>query len=147
MHINQKKLMCLQPKAWNLIGTPPYRSFTFTQKCSLQWKNSFFLVGQHWCRATFFLKLAGSYYKNYWSHAGQVKQKVNCGNFSLEFNSVRIAAHKEDRLWNMAKSTWKSKFHFLPYAVFSTTDQCSVMPSENFALSSINKDQLEDLQN
>ena len=110
-------------------------------------KTPFFLVGLHWCRATFFLKVAGSNYKNYWSNAGQVKQKFNCGKFSLEFNSVRIAAHKEDRLWNMAKSTWKSKFHFLPYAIFSTTDQCSVMPSENFALSSINKDQLEDLQN
>ena len=47
----------------------------------------------------------------------------------------------------MAKSTWKSKFHLVPYAVFSTRDQWSVMPSEDFALSSINKDQLEDLQN
>ena len=29
------------------------------------------------------------------SHAGQVKRKVDCGKFSLEFNSVRIVAHKE----------------------------------------------------
>ena len=58
------------------------------------------------------LKLAGSNYKNYWSHAAQVKRKVNCVKFSLEFNSVMIAAHKEkSRLWNMAKSTWKSTFH------------------------------------
>ena len=56
-----------------------------------------------------------SRFKNYWSHAGQVKWKVNRGKFSLEFNSVRIAAQKESRLWNMAKSTWKSKFQLLPY--------------------------------
>ena len=42
-----------------------------------------------------FPKLAGSNYKNYWSHAGQVKRKVDCGKFSLEFNSVKIATHKE----------------------------------------------------
>ena len=45
----------------------------------------------------------------------------------------------------MAKSTWKSEFH--PYAVFSTRAQRSVMPSENFSLSSINKDHLKELQN
>ena len=24
---------------------------TFTQECSFQWKNSFFVVGQYWCKA------------------------------------------------------------------------------------------------
>ena len=42
-----------------------------------------------------FSKLAGSNYKSYWPHVGQVKRKVNCGKFSLEFNSIRIAAHKD----------------------------------------------------
>ena len=92
-----------------------------------------------------FPKLAGSNYKNYWSHADQVKRKVNCGKFSLQANSVRIAAHKDRPALSMAKSTWKSEFH--PYAVFSTRAQRSVMPSENFSLSSINKDHLKELQN
>ena len=42
-----------------------------------------------------FPKLAGSNYKNHWNHAGQVTRKVDCGKFSLEFNSVRITAYKE----------------------------------------------------
>ena len=42
-----------------------------------------------------FSKLACSNYKSYWRHAGQVKQKLDCGKFSLEFNSIRIAARKE----------------------------------------------------
>ena len=54
-----------------------------------------FVVDQHWCRAIFFQKLASSNYKNYWSHAGQVKWKVNCAKLSLEVNSIRIAAHKK----------------------------------------------------
>ena len=38
-------------------GKPPYRSLTSTQECSFQSKNSFFVAGQHWCRATFFYNL------------------------------------------------------------------------------------------
>ena len=45
----------------------------------------------------------------------------------------------------MTKSAWKSEFH--PYVVFSTRAQRSVIPSKNFALSGINKDQLKDMQN
>ena len=59
--------MCLQPKTSNLTGKPPYRSLTFTQECTFQWKNPF-----------------GSYYKNYSSHAGQVKRKVGCRELSVE---------------------------------------------------------------
>ena len=54
MCIRQKTLMCLQPKNWSLIGKPPYRSLTFTQEYSFQWKNSIFLVDQRWCKANFF---------------------------------------------------------------------------------------------
>ena len=46
--------MCLQPKTWNSIGKPPYWSLTFTQKCSFQWKNFFFVVGQQLYKANFF---------------------------------------------------------------------------------------------
>ena len=42
-----------------------------------------------------FPKLAGSNFKNYWIHAGQVRRKVDCSKFSLEFSFVRIAAQKE----------------------------------------------------
>ena len=68
-----------------------------------------------------FPKLAGSNQKNYESHAGQVKRKVNCSKFSFEFNSVRIARHKERTFLKHAKSTWKNGFY--PYAVFSTRAQ------------------------
>ena len=49
----------------------------------------------------------------------------------------------EGRLWSMGKSKYKSEFH--PYAVFLTRAHWNVIPSENFVLSSINKDQLRDL--
>ena len=42
-----------------------------------------------------FPKLAGSNFKSYWIHAGQVRRKVDYSKFSLEFNFVRIAAQKE----------------------------------------------------
>ena len=95
-----------------------------------------------------FSKLAGSNDKNYWSHASQVKRKVNCGKLSLEFNSVRIATHKERPALKHGQIHVEKVNSTLPaYAVFSTRTQWSLMPSENFALSSINKDQLEDLLN
>ena len=70
-----------------------------------------------------------------------MKQKVNCGELSLKFNSVRIAAYSKRPPLSMAKSTCKNKFH--TYAVFSTRAQQKVMPNVNFALSSINKYQLK----
>ena len=33
--------MCLLPETCNLIGKPPYRSLTFTQEYSYQWKTPF----------------------------------------------------------------------------------------------------------
>ena len=74
-----------------------------------------------------------------------MKRKLNCGKFSLEIKSIRIATHKKGQLLSMAKSTWKSDFH--PYAVFSTSAQRSITLIQNFALPIINKDQLKDLQN
>ena len=52
---------------------------------------------------------------------------------------------KKGRFCGRTKSTWKSEFR--PYVAFSAKVQRSVMLSENFTLSSINKDQLKDLQN
>ena len=89
-----------------------------------------------------FSKLAGSNYKNHWSRADQVKQKVNCGKLSLEFNSVRAAAHKERPVLKHGQihlEKWIPPLHGL----FKKT-QRRVIPSENSALSSINKDQLRD---
>ena len=37
-----------------MTGKPSYRLLTFTQECSFQWKNPFFLVHQHKWKATFF---------------------------------------------------------------------------------------------
>ena len=37
-----------------MIGKPSCWSLSFTRECFFQWKNSFFVFGQHWCRATFF---------------------------------------------------------------------------------------------
>ena len=81
--------------------------------------------------------------QNYWSHAGQVKQKVNCGKFSPEFSSVRIAAHKERPALNMAKFTWKSKFH-LGYLLTLSFQQepsgasCKARISRSLVLTRIN---------
>ena len=58
-----------------------------------------------------FPKLAASNYKNYWSHAGQVKRKVHCVKFLLNLTPLGLPHIKKDRFWSMAKSTWKSKFH------------------------------------
>ena len=37
-----------------------------------------------------FSKLAGSNYKNYWNHAGQLKRKVNCGELSAETTLLEL---------------------------------------------------------
>ena len=42
-----------------------------------------------------FSKISRLRLQKYWSHAGQVKRKVNCEKLSLKFNSIRIATHKE----------------------------------------------------
>ena len=61
--------MSILPKTRNLIGKPRYRSHLFS-------------------------KLPGSNY-NHAGHVGQAKWKANCGKLSVEFNSLRISAHKE----------------------------------------------------
>ena len=45
------------PKTWNLIGKPPYQSSNFDQECSTETKTFFCVIAQHWCIATFFLKI------------------------------------------------------------------------------------------
>ena len=71
-----------------------------------------------------------------------MKRKVGCGKFSLEFNSVRIAAHKERQ---QGQIHGKSEFH-QSFQQKSIGASCQML-SKNFTLSSINKDQLKDLQN
>ena len=61
----------------SLIG-----KLTFTQKFSFQWKNSF-------------LWLVNTSVEHYWSHAGQVKRKVNCSKLFLKCKPIRIAIHKK----------------------------------------------------
>ena len=126
-----------------MIGKPSYRSLTFTQECSFQRQDFFFVVRQHWCKANFF-QSAGSNYKSYWSHAGEIKRKVNCGIFLLNLTLLGFPHIKKVRLWSMVKSTWKIEFY--PWVVFSTRAQGSVMPSKNLTLSRIDKDELKDLQ-
>ena len=67
--------------------------------------------------------------------------KLIAVSFLLNLTPWGLPHIKKGRPWNMAKSTLKSKFHLLPYVVFSTRDQWTVTPIENFALSSISKDQ------
>ena len=65
--------------------------------------------------------------------------------FLLNLTPLGLPHIKKGRLYSRAKSKWKSEFH--PDAFFSARAQRSVMPSKNFSLSSINKDQFKDLQN
>ena len=48
-----------------------------------------------------FSKLAGSSYKNYWSHAGQLKGIVNCGELSVEI-TLLVLPH----IVKAASETW-----------------------------------------
>ena len=52
-----------------------------------------------------FWKLAGSNYKNYWSHAGQVQRKVNCGELSVKITLLGLPHIMKATPWNMTKST------------------------------------------
>ena len=127
----------------NLIGKPLYWSLTFAQECSFQWKNSFFVVSQHWCRATFFQRLPAQITKII--EVVQVKWngKLIAVSYLLNLTPLGLRLIKKGRLWSMIRSTWKSKFH--PCAIFSARAQRSAMSSKNFALSIINKDQVKDL--
>ena len=58
----------------------------------------------------------------------------------LNLTPLGLPHIKKHRHWHMVKSTWKSEFH--PSTVFSTRAQGSVMPTKNFALSRIIKDEL-----
>ena len=71
--------------------------------------------------------------------------KLIAVSFLLNLTPLGLLHIKKSQLGSRAKSTWKIEFH--PEAVFPTRAQQSVIPSENVALSSINKDQLKDLSN
>ena len=95
-----------------------------------------------------FSKLAGSNYKNYWSHVGQVKRIVNCGELSVEITLlglpyiVKAASETWPNTGVKVNSTLARSFQQKPCR------EMDVMPKVNFALSdSNNKDQLKDLYN
>ena len=67
--------------------------------------------------------------------------KLIAVSYLLNLTPLGFLHINKSRLWSKAKSKCKSEFH--PYAVFLTRTQRNVKPSENFALSSINKDQLK----
>ena len=95
-----------------------------------------------------FSKLAGSTYKNYSSHAGQVKRKVNCGELSLEITLLGLP-----HIVKAASETWlnprvKVNSTLAPSFEEKLCREMDVMPNVNLALSdSNNKDQLRDLYN
>ena len=95
-----------------------------------------------------FSKLAGSTYKNYSSHAGQVKRKVNCGELSLEITLLGLP-----HIVKAASETWlnprvRVNSTLAPSFQEKFCREMDVMPNVNLALSdSNNKDQLRDLNN
>ena len=95
-----------------------------------------------------FSKLAGSTYKNYSSHAGQVKRKVNCGELSLEITLLGLP-----HIVKAASETWLNpRVRVNSTLALSFQEkfcrEMDVMPNVNLALSdSNNKDQLRGLNN
>ena len=126
-----------------MIGRPPYRLLTSPQECSFHWKNSFFVVVQHWCRATFFQYKQAEIAQIIEVMLTKRNGKLIAVNVLLNLTPLGLPHIQKDQICSMTKSAWKSEFH--PYVVFSTRAQRSVIPSKNFALSGINKDQLKDM--
>ena len=95
-----------------------------------------------------FSKLAGSNYKSYWSHAGQVKRKVNFGELSVEITLLRLL-----HIVKALIETWQNPGVKVNSTIARSFQQkpfweMDVMPNVNFAPSkSNNKDQLRDLFN
>ena len=93
-------------------------------------------------------KLAGSNYKNYWSHPGQVKRKVYCGELSVEITLLGLP-----HIVKAASETWPNprvKVNFTLARSFQQEPcwEMGVMLNMTFALSdSNNKDQLRVLYN
>ena len=135
--------MCLQPKTWNLIGKPRYRLLTLTQECSFQWKNSFFVIDQYWCKASFF--------RNWPAQITKII-KVVLAKWNGKLIAVSYLMKKLPHIVKAASEKWPN-----PRAKVNSTleqffqnDPCwemNIMPNVNFALSSKNKDQLRDLIN
>ena len=96
-----------------------------------------------------FSKLAGSNYKNYWRHAGQVKWKVNCGELSVEITLLGLP-----HIVKAASETWVNPRVKVNSTLARSFQQNScwemdvIMPNVNFALSdSNNKDEHRYLYN
>ena len=124
----------------NLIG-----KLTFTQECSFQWKNPFFMVSQHWCKATLFQNEPAQITKIIEVMLAKWNEKLIAVSYFLNLTPLALPYIKKGRSWSMAKYLWESQFH--PCAGFSAREQGSVMPSKNFLLSRISKDEIKDLQN
>ena len=90
-----------------------------------------------------FSKLGGSNYKNYYSHAGQVKRKVNWGELSVEITLLELP-----HIVKAASRTWSNPLVKVNSTLARSFQQepcwdMDVMPNVNFALTdSNNKDQL-----
>ena len=140
--------MCLQPKTWNLIGKPPYRSLISPKNNLINGKISLLWMASNGLKPPIFkfsrLELQKLLNPCWPSETESQLRWVICWK-----NFVRIATHSESHLWNMAKSTRKSEFHSC--VVFLTrvlqSREMDVMLNANFALSSNNKDELTDLYN
>ena len=104
MYISQK---LVHPKTWKL----PYQSWNFNQDCSFQWKNSLFIVVQHWCKATFFkinqVKLP-KLLKSCWR---KVKLKINSCKLSAKSILLWLLKKVEGGLWGLDKLPYERDFH------------------------------------
>ena len=105
----------------------------------------FFVVGQHWCKATFLQNQPAQITKNIGVMLTKWNGRLIAESCLLILTPLGFSHIKKGRLWSMAKSTCKREFH--TYAVFSARAQRKVKPSDKLALSSINKDQLKDSHN
>ena len=94
-----------------MIGKPSCWSLSFTRECFFQWKNSFFVFGQHWCRATFFQNQPAQITKSIEVMLAKWNGKLIAVSFLLNLTPLGLPHIKKGRLWNMVKSTWISKFH------------------------------------
>ena len=92
-----------------------------------------------------FSKLAGSNYKNYESHAGQVMQNVNCSELSVELTLLGLSYTMKGWILSMATSSRKSKFYLCVVFSIRALLRAGHHVIREFTLSINKKDQHRDL--
>ena len=136
--------MCLQPKTWNLIGNPPYRSLTFIQKCSFQWKNFFFDVANSGAKPPFFgislLKLQKVV-------LDKLKGKLIAVGYLLKKTLLGLPHIVKAASEEWQKPRVKVNSIITRFFQHEPCWEMDVMSDVNFALSSKKKCQLRDLYN